>query len=532
MRFRSTVPLARVSLFTALLAIAGLTSTASAQSEAAGPQQRAGVRAAREQLDLDTTPIPAGMGALLVPSLTRGTQEPIVLVLQGDDRVASGRTGERIILPPGKYRVVVGHGRLDQRAATDVEVVEGVSTPLPPFFGAVRVQLVSESIQPIAGEYVFKNTDTGQVFGPTESPGPDDPPPRTWLVPPGRYTLSLGADPGAERASAFSVQAGGVLRFRVVTSDGDLVRTELSDKDVIAEPSIWRLRWVLGGTGALSQRRDTTTGFQGGALLVDGFTRFEGGIDTRNHLALVTANVAQSLVGLDSEYGADVPLRTLNSDAELELLYSLRLSRIFGPYVRGIGRTSFVREQFVPATGVTAITRDEAGTILDAESFDANDRIDTFSSLAPTSLQAGVGLGLTAVDNKIATLMVRGGAAGRLAFYRGGRFVDSVDDASRVVNLVRIDDREGFGGELTAVAGLRLGRYVDYSTRFDSFVPKEQIFDDAEFLPLFRWDNTATLRLSSIASLVYTFSLRREEVVFRDLQMAQHLALRLQYIVF
>lgn len=529
MRFRSSVPLARATLLAAALAIAGRPTPASAQPEAA-VAQRAGVRAAREQLDLDTTPIPAGMGALLIPSLTRGSQEPIVLVLQGEDRVASGRTGERIILPPGKYRVVVGHGRLDQRAATDVEVVEGVSTPVPPFFGAVRVQLVSEGIQPIAGEYVFKNTDTGQVFGPAESPGPDDPPPRTWLVPPGRYTLSLGSDPGAERASAFSVQAGGVLRFRVVTSDGDLVRTELSDKDVIAEPSIWRLRWVLGGTGALSQRRDTTTGFVGGALLVDAFTRFEGGIDTRNHLALVTANVAQSLVGLDSEYGADVPLRTLNSDAELELLYSLRLSRIFGPYVRGIGRTSFVREQFVPATGVTAITRDEAGAILDAEEFAANDRIDTFSSLAPTSLQAGAGLGVTVVDNKIATLMLRGGAAGRLAFYRGGRFVDSVE--GRTVNLVRIDDREGFGGEVTAVAGLRLGRYVDYSTRFDSFVPKDQIFDDAEFLPLFRWDNTATLRLSSIASLVYTFSLRREEVVFRDLQMAQHLALRLQYIVF
>ncbi|HSN98722.1 MAG TPA: hypothetical protein VLS89_10575 [Candidatus Nanopelagicales bacterium] len=494
------------------------------------PSQSAGVRAAREQLDLDTTPIPAGMGALLVPSLTRPSQEPVVLVFQGEDRVASGRTGERIVLPPGRYRVLVGHGPLSRRASTDVEVIEGVSTPIPPFFGAVRIQVVSEDIQPVEGEYVFRSTDTGQVFGPADSPGPDDPPPRTWLLPPGEYSLALGSTPNAERASAFAVHAGGVLRFRVVTSGGDLVRTELSDHDVIAEPSIWRLRWVLGGTGALSQRRDTTTGFIGGALLVDGYTRFEGGIDTQNHLALVTANVAQSLVGLDSQYGADVPLRTLNSDAELELLYSLRLSRIFGPYIRGIGRTSFVREQFVPETDVTAVTRDEAGRVVASEAYDANDRIDTFSSLAPTSLQAGVGLGLTAVDNKYATLMVRGGPSARVAFYRGGRYVDDVED--RVVDMVRIDDREGFGGELTAVGEIRLGRYVDYWTRFDSFVPMEQIFDGEEFLPVFRWDNSAALRLSSIASLVYTFSLRREEVVFRDLQMAQHLALRLQYIVF
>jgi hypothetical protein len=532
MRFRSTAPLARARLLIAALATLGISGIASAQEPAAGPpQSAAALRSSRDQLDLDVTPVPAGMGALLVPTLTRSSQEPIVLVFQGEDRVASGRTGERIILPPGRYRVLVGHGPLDRRASRDADVAEGVSTPLPAFFGAVRVQLVNEEAQPVEGEYIIKNTDTGQVFGPAEAGGADDPPPRTWLLPPGQYSLALGSDADAEHASAFAVQAGGVMRYRIVTSDGEeLIRTELTDRDARAEPSIWRLRWVLGGTGALSMRDDTLTGFDGGALLVDGFTRFEGGVDTQNHLALVTASVAQSLIGLDSERGADMPLRTLNSEAELELLYSLRLSRIFGPYVRGIGRTSFFREQFVPATAVTVFTRDEAGTLIGQEDYGPNERVITFSPLSPTSLQAGVGLGLTAVDNKIATLMVRGGPAGRMAFYREGRYVESVLDDT--VNMVRLDDREGFGGELTAVGGLRLGRYVNYETRFDSFIPKEQIFDDEEFRPIFRWDNTVSLRLSTIAQLVYSFSLRREEVVFEDLQTAQHLALRLQYIVF
>lgn len=532
MRFRSNGPLARASMLTAVLATLGLSGIASAQQTAgAATQSTASLRSSRDQLDLDVTPVPAGMGALLVPTLTRQAQEPIVMVFQGEDRVASGRTGERIVLPPGSYRVVVGHGPLDRRASRDVEVVEGVSTPVPVFYGAVRVQLVNEEGQPVEGEYVLRNTDTGQIFGPTDAPGPDDPPPRTWLLPPGQYSLALGDSPGAEHASAFAVQSGGVLRFRVITNDGeDLIRTELSDRDVVAEPSAWRLRWVLGGTGALSSRKDTLTGFDGSALLVDAFTRFEGGFDTQNHLGLVTANVAQSLVGLDSEYGADVPLRTLNSDAELELLYSLRISRIFGPYVRGIGRTSFFREQFVPRTEVTAVTRDEAGNILGEETYGPNERVETFRPLSPTSVQVGAGLGVTAVDNKIATLMVRGGPAYRWAYYREGRYVESVDEGT--VNMVRIDDRRGFGGELTAIGGLRLGRFVDYETRLDSFIPKQQILDGEEFNPLFRWDNTVSLRLSTIASVVYSFSLRREEEVFTDLQTAQHLALRLQYIVF
>jgi len=533
MRLRSTVPLARASLLTAVLATLGLPGIASAQPSAGEPSQSAAsTRIAREQLDLDVTPIPAGLGALLVPTLTRQAQEPLIMVFQGDDRVASGRTGERIVLPPGRYRVVVGHGPLARRASRDVEVVEGVSTPVPPFYGAVRIQLVNDEAQPVGGEYVLRNTDTGQVFGPADSPGPhDDEPLRTWLLPPGQYSVALGDNTKAEHASAFAVNSGAVLRFRLVTNDGkDLIRTELTDKDARAEPSAWRLRWVLGGSGSLSSRNDTTTGFDGGALLVDAFTRFEGGFDTQNHLGLVTANVAQSLVGLDSEYGADVPLRTLNSDAELELLYSLRVSRIFGPYVRGIGRTSFFREQFVPRTAVTATTRAEDGRVLGQETYGPNERVETFRPLSPTSIQVGAGLGLTAVDNRIATLMVRGGPAHRWAYYRGGRFVDSVE--GETVNLVALDDRRAFGGEFTAVGGLRLGRYVDYETRFDSFIPREQIFDGEKFRPLFRWDNTVSLRLSTIASVVYSFSLRREEEVFTDLQTAQHLALRLQYIVF
>lgn len=528
MGFRSIVPAGGAALFMA--AMLGLSGVASAQGAyGASSQSAADPRAARDQLDLDVTPVPAGMGALLLPTLTKQSQEPIVLVFQGEDRVASGRTGERIVLPPGRYRVVVGHGPLERRASRDVEVVEGVSTPVPAFFGAVRVQLVTVEAQPIAGEYVIKNTGTGQVFGPKEAPGPDDPPPRTWFLPPGHYSIWLTGD--EEHASAFAVHAGSVLRYRVVTDDGEeLIRTELADKDARTEPSIWRLRWVLGGTGALSSRKDTLTGFKGQALLVDGFTHFEGGVDTQNHLALLTANATQSLVGLDSEYGADVPLRTLNSDAEVELLYSTRISRIIGPYIRGIARSSFYREQFVPATAVTVITRDEAGAQVGSESYEPNERVVTFTPLSPTSLQAGVGLGLTAVDNKIATLMVRGGPAGRMAFYQDGRYLESVDGDT--VNMVRVKDRRGFGGEVTAVGGLRLGRFIDYETRFDSFVPKEQILDDETFRPIFRWDNTVSLRLSTVASVVYTFSLRREEVVFKDLQMAQHLALRLQYIVF
>ena len=50
----------------------------------------------QDQLELDVTPVPVGMGALFVPSLTDPTLEPRVIVFSGVDRVASGTTGKRI----------------------------------------------------------------------------------------------------------------------------------------------------------------------------------------------------------------------------------------------------------------------------------------------------------------------------------------------------------------------------------------------------------------------------------------------------
>ncbi len=128
--------------------VAALLSVTSAHAQPAGVGARLDTYeagSARDQLDVDVTPIPVGMGALMVQSLTDASLEPPVLVYLGDERVARGRTGERIVVPPGEYRVVVGHGPLDRRASTRVRVVEGMTVPTPPFVGAVRITACSRA---------------------------------------------------------------------------------------------------------------------------------------------------------------------------------------------------------------------------------------------------------------------------------------------------------------------------------------------------------------------------------------------------
>jgi len=494
-----------------------------------GPDARDDVR---DQLDEDVTPLPAGMGALFVPSLTDAALEPVVLVFSGPDRVAAGRTGERIVVPPGTYKVVVGQGPRAGRAAAEVKVLDGITAPVPAFFGALRVVLVNEDGHREPGTYVIATADGRDVYGPAEAPiGEEATNAMTWLLPPGSYTFALGKDPNSRRdAFAFRVTEGATVRYRIVLDDDHILRTEFGDTDFIERKGIWRLRWVLGGTATLSSQESQFTGLNGSSAQLGAFSRLEAGLDTGNHLALLRFNVDESFLGLDSAYGADVPLRSVVNEAEAELLYNYRMGGILGPYARGLARTSFFEDHYFPDQDVLMLTRSESGELVQRSEASVGDRVRLFQEFAPFTLQEGVGLGLTFVDTKSVSLMVRGGAAARQAMYRGGRFIQSRDGAT--INLVRLDDNDRIGGELTAIAAFRINDTFAYESRFDSFIPSEQVVDGKTFKPIFRWDNTVPLRLSRAASLVYTFSLRRDELAIDDLQTLQGLAVRFQHVLF
>ena len=489
----------------------------------------------RAQLDEDITPVPAGMGALFLPSLTDSNREPLVIVLRKGSRIASARTGQRIVLPPGEYEVVVGTGPMTARARKIVEVREGVTSPVPPFFGALRVTVVDRNGSPVDAEYVVALAGAGEstTFGPFDvEGGPEYEPGPTLLLKPGTYVLALGSDPDAAQGRiSIGVSPGETMRYRLVVDDLDnLLRADLAETEVTYEPSIWRLRWIIGADMMLGYRNETLSGFNGGVIMLDAFTRFEGGIDTQNHLAIFTLQANQSLIGLDSQNGLSTPIQSLVNEAMAELAYTYRFERVVGPYVRGIAWTSFVPNGYYPEQDTTVTTRDEAGTVLSTEVVPKGERAAMFEALAPTIVQEGGGLSVTPVDERYVTLLMRGGMAARQTFYLDSRYLEAVDGAR--VDMLRLDDRRDFGPEATVGFGVRLGHTLTYETRLEGFIPGDQIVDGAEFKPLFQWDNTLGLNLSSYASLVYDGSVHRQHVSVLPIQTSHTLAVRLHYGIY
>lgn len=486
---------------------------------------------ASEQATVDVTPIPRGQGAILVPTLSGGALEPPVHVYAEGVLVATGRTGSRIVLPPGRYEVRVGVGDAAAQPQLVVEVKPGQTEAVEPFFGAVRVQVVDKGKSPVARTYVLQSIDRQTVYGPvTTSPSEKGPPPQTWLLPPGRYRLALGTDPQAtEGTISFSLHPNELLRYQLVADGGELLRADLADEDVKVEPDILRLRWVLGGSVAFDSR-NTQLLQEGREFLIGSlFNELEVGVDVGPHLALFSLDANQTVIWLDSEFGADIPMRNLESRAEAEFLYVARLARVFGPYARAKATTSYLEQHYIPGEDVLIDTFDEDGRLVGETEASAFDRVRLFEAGRPIVLQQGVGLSVTPIDKEVFDFGFRVGGSARQAFYDGGRFVRGQDDG--VLSLTRIDDRREFGAEATGHVGLRVGRYVNLDSEFDSFYPTKVFTGDIERFP-FRWRSRLNLGVSDYVSTTYSFLMARDEAVISRMQYVHNVSLTLQARVF
>ncbi len=516
----------------ACLCALGVSTPAQAQQRQQGQSLDAfEVGKLSDQLELDVTPVPVGMGALFVPSLTDPGLEPRVLVLRGQDRVASGAIGKRIVLPPGRYTVLVGHGPISARAQTEVEVIDGVTTPVEPFFGAVRVSAINLDGAPQRREYVIATAGGDVIYGPIDtSDAAEYGKTPTWLLPPGRYILALGDDPQSERDRvAFVVTPGEVTRYRLVVAEDRLLRADFADTELVYEPSIFKLQWVVGADFGLDQTSRQLSTFNGQALRVGAFTNATVGIDTGNHLAQITLGVDESWLGLDATNGRGLPLQKLTDEINAEVLYNYRLGGILGPYIRGTMQTALFDTFLYPDRDLSLRTTSPEGQV-EARQVSAGQEVMLFEAFKPMQLQQGAGLGLTLLDNDVVSFSLRGGVAARQSWYGGGRVALSSQGDS--VRLLQLSDKRLYGAEATAHVGLRLGRTLSYQTVLDSFMPQAQIFTDDEFRPVYRWHNVVTLSVGRFAAIVYNATLHRDDPQIGALQMRQNLSLRLQHTLF
>jgi hypothetical protein len=491
-----------------------------------------------DQLALDPTPLSDGAGAIFVPSRSRPELEPHVRVLRGDEVVARGPTGRRLVVPAGHYRVLLGQGPEGWRATQSVLVRSGETIVADGFFGSLRVTAVDDEGTPAVVSYVIVSADGHRVYGPADtSADAAYEATRTWLLRPDSYRIVPGSDPdGVTGSVATIVSADHRARVRLlVDSTGIAVGSEPGDLEPARSSSAWRLRWLVGGNGALGQSRGQLNGHSGDAARLDVFTDLRVRFDRDEHLLSFGLFLEQSWVGFTRGFGRDVPFQKLDDRLRSDLEYVYRLARIVGPYARVSLRTAMLPNAVVADGDYTVVTTATDGTQRTSELADG-ESMDLMPAFAPLIVQESVGISLTLWDTRVFGAGLRTGAAGRQTFYHGGgRLVTGTDgeDGEQTVRLQVLDDSLHWGAEASAWLRLRVSEWVNVRSQVQLFVPLDvAVARDRTFRVVFHWTGDVSLRLAEWASLVYSVTLHRDDVAIAALQFRHSLTLRFQYAIF
>lgn len=454
-------------------------------------------------LRADETAMPAGKGAIFFPALS-GTPErepPLGIHSPDGERVATGKMGQRVVLPPGPYEVRFGSGAGRQQVTIPVLVEEGRVTVAPPTWGALELRVVNDRFIAFRGSYelisIPAREEYGIGFGVDEELGEEV---KVWVLAPGLYKIVQAGGTYRDRVNFATVhlEPGKLTRFTLVkdqdTNDfrGAGVFTEEESATGVSGP--WKRSLVVGGDVKVGYSDDVANnGWNFDiSLFVDAMLRYL----KEPHLFVSR---------LELEEGILRPASTRRFEPYFDRLYfhniyTFHLLPWLGPYAR-VGFESKILPRYKDFSGPTDIEEfDPDGNLLTTHQ--GIDRIQLGNPFAPIQLREGVGGNVRALHTVWVDLDLRLGVGARQYFPLGELAVTTVDGTDR---LVRVSGYYLTGVEGAVVGTARLSRWFTLTTELDGLLP----FGEPDNT-VFTWRSQASLRLVSFASLNYLLNVTRD----------------------
>ena len=505
--------------------LSGLAPVAAAQTAAPSEVYRWLAPDAPAQAAADATAIPPGAGAILVPAMSGTDNEPQALVFRGDDRVAGGPNGARIVVEPGAYTVRVGSGPTPQMVSVPVDVQAGATTVVPVRWSGLRIEVVDESNLPHRGAYeLIRVTDRQPFtvgFGADTLQGEQL---RTLLMPPGLYRI---VQPGANyraRTDFATVLApeGGLVHYKLVIDPDDgrfrgagvVPPAELG---AVPEVSPWNRRHLLGLSAPFDSTRNVVgenneTSF-GADLFFDTYVTYQRDRDLFSGILELESGFEK----VRPEASAATPWRKTHDRLRVDVLYSRFVNARVGPYARFGLRTSLFESNML-VTEDTLISRQLNDGRRESVVVPANSTFPTGDAFSPPEYREGAGLNTRLVQGRAVRLDWRVGAGLRQNRYAGAFFLDD-DETTPALEYVEGANFNEIGIETTVVATVRY-RALLYNANLDLFS------ELAASEPSIDWRSTLSWRLTRELSLDYKVDLLRLPRVSDTIQSAQRVLFR------
>ncbi len=475
---------------------------------------------ARGQLERDPTLIPRGKGFLFVPAMTSALNEPSYRVFQGKGEVAQTKPGTGVTLSPGYYEVFIGSGSIAQMMSRTVEVREGMTTLMKPFWSGLVIDVIDATRTSINESYELywqdQQENYGIGFGIEEERGETV---RTWLLPPGVYTvLSVGDNISTTRRFSVRLEPGELILRNLVLDTGNLsfigfYPPTLQGLLGQSRTSHWKATWELSGSTQFSTSQNTT----GEDLSVFSLSTQVFGratYSTDNTFANLRLIFEEGFARREGD-----AFRKSIDEFEVRSTYIYRgFSKRFGPYLRGVVTTKFfaTEARFDQQSRLYQI--DDVGDTTQV----LNDvgKFTLSPALSPLEFRQGIGINSQLVNSFPLNLAMRIGFGARQNYV-----VDTFDlNADRTVAR-EIKSATSAGLEALLVLDSRLARVVSLDSEFDLLIPG---IDSKAWE--FTWKNRWRILLSRFVNLDIVVDFERLKPLNR-LQSEQQALLRFVYLL-
>lgn len=473
---------------------------------------------ARLQLAGDPQLIPKGKGMLFVPmmSVPHGN-EPSYQIFEKSRRLGSASPGSGVLLPPGTYRVLIGSGAISQMIEKTVAVQEGNTTLVKPDWSALVIDVIDQSRTPVSEPYELYQEETqenfGQGLGIEEERGERV---RTWLLKSGVYHV-------VKVGESFST----IRKFSVRLEPGELAHRNLVFDEKSSDFIGFYARPVLQyGTAQIAKNITSQTELSGSTLFntsqnTAGKDRASTSLSlqvfnrTRYSTERNFANLRIIFEEGATKEGQDAFRKSIDK-LELRATYIYRVSRLFGPYLRGVLNTKLF------ADDVSFADRPFQGEFIkfsssgDTLSIIPNPNEVTLSpSFFPLRLRQGIGINSQLLRSFAINADVRLGLGARQTFVSNS-FELSSDERS----AAELKNASSIGLEAVFITDARLAKSINFDSEFDILIPSA---DTNEWV--FSWENRLRIFLTSFINLDLVGDLEREETLKR-LQGREQILLR------
>lgn len=474
----------------------------------------------RAQLEEDTTVIPAGLGAIFIPSLgLNGRRRPVISVWTARRVSAEGRPGRRIVLPPGEHLVRFGDAPDRMQIRAPVTVVAGQTSVVDAPWGALQIDVVDPQFVPFRGSYELIDFKTREVvglgFGADALLGERL---RVWVLRPGVYKIVQPGGNYRDRTNFATVRLlpGEITRY-VLVQDPDTAEFKGAGlvNNALFGDDTWILRGLIGGDFTFL-RSELASTERGWSLALNLFFDVSARMTIGQHRWLSRLELEE---GQTRPPGTD-RFRSLRDRLFLHTIYTYALVQWFGPYVRA-GMETKVLPRTEEFDSPRNVEREDGTVLTNVERVDL--ATDFFS---PIELIQGMGGNVQVFRSRTIELDLRLGLGARQVVPRSAHVLLSGDGAARLVPLA---PEQVEGVESSAIGSARLGRWVTLSTEFDSLFA----FDEGRDF-IFTWRNQINLRLASFASMAYRFNALRNEVLTLEsgIQTEHTFQIRFSYPLF